>query len=180
MIDGGINQTVDNVLSEVAGAVIDSCVVRELRSPAAAENVSPGPGDGIPEVAATKRPGVAAVENDDDISGARRVRELVNPGTADRGGEQIRGFGVLHAQVQSTVQIELAVPTEVEKQDIVSLCSSEELAQRAHCSVDGCLGQKRYVHIVEQAGLLVDESAVSTAMSLTGPLSCWRLCSSAG
>ena len=89
-----------------------------------------------------KRPGIAAVENDDDISGARCVRELIDPGTAHRGGEQIRAFCVLHAQMQSTGQIELAVPAEVEEQNIVSVCCSEEPAQRAHHSISGRLGQQ--------------------------------------
>ena len=57
MVYGGIEQAINDVLGEVAGAVVDGCIVGELRSPAAAENISPWPGDGIPEITAAKRPG---------------------------------------------------------------------------------------------------------------------------
>jgi hypothetical protein len=57
MVYGGIEQAINDVLGEVAGAVVDGCIVGELRSPAAAENISPWPGDGVPEITAAKRPG---------------------------------------------------------------------------------------------------------------------------
>src|SRR5690242_7276824 len=71
--------------------------------------------------------------------------------------------------MQSTVQIELAVPAEIEEQNIVSVCPSEEPAQRAHRSVSGCLGQQRDVDIVEQPGLRVDERAVEHGNILDRP-----------
>jgi hypothetical protein len=140
---------------EKARAVVDGRVVRQLGPTATGHHVPARAGHRVPEFAATERPGVAAVEDDHHIARPGRIGEFVDPHAAHRRGQQIGGLGVVHAQVQPTQLVQLAVPAEIDQQHIVAIGRREEGAQRAYRPGGRRLGKQGDVDIGEQAGVPV-------------------------